>query len=46
MAARARTLLAYASAGVVLAAVFFWYLRPDMMVAVGEFVWSCFPTVR
>ena len=46
MTTRTRTLLAYGAAAVVLGAVFLLYSRPEMMVAVGEFVWSCFPTVR
>jgi hypothetical protein len=39
---RARTLLAWTAAALVLVGVFALYTRPDMMVAVGEMVWACF----
>lgn len=42
MTRRARTLLAWTAATVVLAGVFALYARPDMMVAVGEMLWACF----
>jgi hypothetical protein len=34
--------LAWAGALAALALVFFAYTRPDMMVRVADFVWSCF----
>ena len=42
MAPRARKVAAYALAGVVLAGVFALYLRPEMMVSVGDMIWACF----
>jgi hypothetical protein len=38
----ARRILAYAAALVVLTGVFALYTRPEMMVAVGDMIWSCF----
>ena len=34
--------MAYGGAVVVLLAVFALYTRPQMMVALGDMVWSCF----
>jgi hypothetical protein len=42
MRPRARALLAWAAAAVVLASVFALYTRPQMMVAVGDMIWACF----
>ena len=42
MASRMKKLAAYGAAVAALAAVFALYTRPDMMVAVGDMVWSCF----
>ena len=38
----ARKLLAYGAAIAVLLAVFVLYTRPQMMVALGDMIWSCF----
>jgi hypothetical protein len=37
-----RRLLAYTAAVAALLGVFALYLRPEMMVAVSEQIWSCF----
>jgi len=42
MSVRAKHVLAWAAAVVVLAGVFTLYTRPDMMVSVGEMIWACF----
>lgn len=42
MRPRARTLLAWAAAAVVLGGVFALYTRPQMMVALGDMIWACF----
>lgn len=42
MAPRAKKLLAYGAALLALLAVFALYTRPQMMVALGDFVWACF----
>ena len=41
MSLRAR-IAAYAAAVLVLAGVFALYTRPDMMVTLGDMIWSCF----
>lgn len=41
--ARTRRLLACAAATAALLAVFALYARPEMMVAIGDMVWACFP---
>ena len=42
MTLRTRKLLAYGAAVAALLAVFTLYTRPEMMVAVGDMIWSCF----
>ena len=42
MGVRAKKLLAYGTAVVVLLGVFALYTRPQMMVALGDFIWACF----
>jgi hypothetical protein len=42
MATRGRKVVAYAAAGVVLAGVFATYLRPEMMISIGDMIWACF----
>jgi hypothetical protein len=42
MSVRAKKLLAFGLATAVLAAVFVLYTRPQMMVALGDMIWSCF----
>ena len=42
MTLRTRKALAYAAAAVVLGCVFAMYLRPEMMVSIGDMIWSCF----
>ena len=42
MPMRAKKLLAYALAIAVLLGTFVLYTRPQMMVALGDFVWGCF----
>jgi hypothetical protein len=42
MSQRTRTVLGFAAAAVVLAAVFALYTRPDMMVMLAEQIWLCF----
>jgi hypothetical protein len=42
MSLRAKHLLTWIAATVVLAGVFALYTRPDMMVTLGEMVWACF----
>lgn len=42
MSARARSALVWAAVVTVLGLVFVAYLRPEMMVRVADFVWSCF----
>lgn len=42
MTLRAKKLLAYAAAVVVLLAVFALYTRPQMMVSLGDMIWACF----
>jgi len=42
MSPRVRKVAAYAVAGVVLAAVFALYTRPEMMVSLGDMIWACF----
>ena len=44
MSLRARKALALAAAGVVLAAVFALYARPDVAVMLAEQLWACFGT--
>jgi hypothetical protein len=39
---KAAKLLAYAAAVAVLLGVFVLYTRPQMMVALGDFIWACF----
>ena len=34
--------LAYLVAGLVCAAVFGWYLHPDMLITLTEQLWACF----
>jgi hypothetical protein len=42
MTLRAKKLLAYAAAVVVLLGVFALYTRPQMMVSLGDMLWACF----
>ena len=42
MPARARKALAYGAAVVALLGVFALYTRPQMMVALTDFMWACF----
>lgn len=42
MTPRAKKLLGYTGAVLVLAGVFALYTRPDMMVALGDMIWACF----
>jgi hypothetical protein len=42
MQQKAKKLLAYGAAIAALLAVFALYTRPQMMVALGDFVWACF----
>ncbi len=42
MTLRAKKLLAYAGAVVVLLGVFALYTRPQMMVSLGDMIWACF----
>jgi hypothetical protein len=42
MPARVKKLLAYGAAVAVLLGVFALYTRPQMMVALGDFIWACF----
>jgi hypothetical protein len=42
MGLRAKKLLAYGAAIAVLLGVFALYTRPQMMVALGDFIWACF----
>ena len=42
MTTRAKHLLAWTAAAVVLGGVFALYTRPDMMVALGDMIWACF----
>lgn len=42
MTPRARKLLAYGAAAVVLLGVFALYAQPRMMVALGDMIWACF----
>jgi hypothetical protein len=42
MSARARRIAAYGLAVAALLGVFALYTRPEMMVAVGDMIWSCF----
>ena len=42
MTLRAKKLLAYAAAVVVLLAVFALYTRPQMMVSLGDMIWASF----
>ena len=42
MALRARRIAAYALAVAVLVGVFALYTRPEMMVSIGDMIWSCF----
>lgn len=39
---KAKRLLAYGAAVAVLLGVFVLYTRPQMMVALGDFIWACF----
>jgi hypothetical protein len=39
---RIKVALAWSAAVAVLALVFFAYTRPEMMVRVADFIWSCF----
>jgi hypothetical protein len=42
MTVRAKKLLGYGAAAAALAGVFMLYTRPQMMVALGDMIWSCF----
>ena len=42
MAPRARTVLAWAAAAAVLAAVFALYTRPGVVVMLADQLWACF----
>ena len=42
MSLRAKKLLAYGTALVLLLAVFALYTSPRMMVALGDMIWACF----
>jgi hypothetical protein len=42
MAPRVRTVLAWAAAAVVLAAVFALYTRPGVVVMLADQLWACF----
>jgi hypothetical protein len=42
MRTRARKLIAYAAALLVLLAVFALYTQPLMMVRLSDFIWACF----
>ena len=42
MAPRAKKLMAYGVALVALLAVFALYTRPQMMLALADFMWACF----
>ena len=42
MSLRAKKPLAYGTAIAVLLGVFALYTRPQMMVALGDFIWACF----
>jgi hypothetical protein len=46
MSLRARKLLAYGAALLVLLAVFALYTQPAMMVALSDAMWACFSIVR
>jgi hypothetical protein len=42
MSLRAKKVLAYGGAVAVLLGVFALYTRPQMMVALADFMWACF----
>ena len=42
MTLRAKKLLAYAAAVLLLLGVFALYTRPQMMVSLGDMIWACF----
>ena len=42
MGTRAKRLVGYAAAALVLAAVFTLYTRPEFMVNVADVIWACF----
>lgn len=42
MQARAKKVLAYGAALAVLVGVLALYAQPQMMVALGDFMWACF----
>jgi hypothetical protein len=42
MSLRVKKVLAYAAAVAVLLGVFALYTRPQMMVALADFMWACF----
>ncbi len=43
MTPKAKRIAAWTAATLVLAAVFALYMQPQMMVALADMVWACFP---